>query len=222
MKLAQELIEQLDNNNLYQEETINTLSKMDVGNCILAHLKVEKREFVIANLLRVIGKIGDRKSVPLLLEYYKNSNSNIVRMASIYALEELDDYSVVPIVLKALKDEKVDNVREQMISLIAELTTKQPIEMLIENLQADDSFVREAAAGAIYYICKRPVDILLNNLEEATTSDQKVELIDVLRMIKSRRAIPLLQSMLNDEEKAVRITVEFALKEIEDGYSNDG
>jgi HEAT repeat protein len=219
MNSVTELIDDLNNNNFDQaEEPVKRLIEMgdEISDHILEHLKHEKREFVIANLLRVIGGIGNKNSVPLLLRYYRTSNSSIVRMFSIRTLGEIGDYSVVPEVIQALEHEKVNNIREQLIAAIAELTTKQPVDVLIKSLFEEDSFVREAAAGAIYYICTKPIDTLISNLKQATTSDQKVELIEVLRMVKSSKAIPLLQSMSNDDEEIVRVAIEYALKEIED------
>ena len=223
MDKVQELIEQLDNNKFVQiESVIHSLSMMEEDISVYIHefLKNEKREYVIANLLTVLGKIGDKKSVSLLLQYYKGSDSVVIRRASIKGLADIGDYAIMPYILEALETEKVDIVREELISAIGLLAIAQPLDMLVKNLSAEDSFVREAAAGSIYYLSKHIVDVLLIHLNQANTTDMQVELIEVLRMIRSRRAIPILETMLTDEEKVIRVSAEWALREINEENSS--
>lgn len=217
MKNVDNLIEKLNDNYIDRaEEPIRLLAEM--GNAIypdiLDRLKHEKRDRVVAHLLRVIGRIKGKDAIPLLLDYFYYSDMGFVRQYAVKALEEIGDYAIVAGMIQALEHEKMHWVREQIIHLIGELTVKRPIETLIENLSIEEGFVQEAAADAIYFIHKQITDLLLTRLEHSSNPVEKGELIEVLRMIKSRRAIPILQSMADDADKSIRVRIAFALKEI--------
>ena len=218
MQKIKKLIEKLNTNDLSKmEEPMNTLAEMqdEVRAYLMNHLRYEDRESVIAGLLVVIGRIDGEKSISTMLNYYNNSEYTLVRKYSVRALAEIGDYSVILKMLNALENENESSVQEEIISLIAKLTVKHPLEVLIKSLYAEDSFVQEAAGGAIYYIHKQITDTLLDKLENATTVIEKVELIEVLRMIESKRAIPLLESLVKSDEKIVRAVAKSAIDRIQ-------
>gem|GEM_PF-4451063 len=221
MNRVEELIEELNHHHLDKtEKPISALVEMgeEISEYILEHLKHEKRDVVVANLLKTIGKIRKKESIPLLFEYYRQSDNELVRGFAINALEEIGDYSVLPQILQGLEYEQMDGVREQMISLIAKLAVKHPIEVLIENLYDEEFFVREYAAESIYYISKDIIDILFRFLEAKTTIGEKIEIIEVLRtvMVAGQHAILKLQSMTDHKDERIKNSVENALKEIND------
>ncbi len=214
-----QLVEQLDNNDFQQvNEIVFTLVEMGdaINDCIFESLKDENREFVIRNLIRIIGlqKNSDKKFVELIMEYAKNSESRVVREASFAALEQIGDFAFVSETIKMLHFEEDSSIRESMINLIGELTTKYPVQILIERLVDEDSFVQEAAAEAILNIYQQPIQLLISQLEQTSSSEQKVAIIEVLRMTKSQSAITILQSMINDEDKNISYAAKLALQEI--------
>jgi HEAT repeat protein len=101
-----------------------------------------------------------------------------------------------------------------MVRLIGELTAKYPLQVLIECLTDEDTFVREAAAEAILSIYEQPIVLLIEALKQAKSNEHKVEIIEALRMTQSRLAVPVLTTMADDEDKNIRRVVEFALREI--------
>jgi HEAT repeat protein len=212
-------IELLDTNNSVSiEHIIVELADQskDIDNIIIEYLRTEKRENVIYNLIVVVSRRKETSDemIALLTEFAEKSNNHMIRELAFHALGKLGSYKLVARAIEMLKTEPVDGVRESMVRLIGELTAKYPLQVLIECLTDEDTFVREAAAEAILSIYEQPIVLLIEALKQAKSNEHKVEIIEALRMTQSRLAVPVLTTMADDEDKNIRRVVEFALREI--------
>jgi len=199
------------------DEAVLELSKMgnQLDDVIVHYFRNSDNSFLLYNLIKVIKlrKSASDDIVNLISNFARKSNHNHIRMISFSTLAEVGNYDLVAEIIKMLEQEDDNLIKEEMIYLIGNLNNKYPMEVLIDKLVDNDHFVREQASDAILELHEYPIKKLIDTLKKTESLTQKIEIINTLRLARNKKAIPILESMLNDENEHVRADIEFALKD---------
>lgn len=110
-------------------------------------IKKEGDPFVIASLVKCIGKYGNKKIIPVIEPYLKSADSRI-QANTIEALEMIGDISVYPLIIPLLQD--VDNrVRANAIKALKNCIQVNVIDVLNEMAGSMEVWMRDSAAYAL-------------------------------------------------------------------------
>ena len=98
-------------------------------------------------LTLVLGKIGDRRATPVLIEALQEPMVE-TRIYALLALSELKDRAAVPALITAARDSEKD-VRKTAVFVLGLVGDTQAVPQLVESLKDDASDVRFNAAVAL-------------------------------------------------------------------------
>lgn len=147
---------------------------------------------------RVLGKIGDRRAVPALMEALQ-APSKYVRHYAAWALGTLADRQAVPALMTALRNEDQD-LRRYAAKSLGEIGDRQAALALIVALQDEDGGARQYAAEALGKIRDtRAVPALTATLRDEDSGARRYAAW-ALGNIGDARAVPALTATLWDKD----------------------
>lgn len=173
-------------------------------------------------LTLVLGKLGDARAVPVLVDALKDSVVE-TRIYSLIALAELRDHGSVPAVMAATKDEDKD-VRKTAIYALGEIGDPRALPVLEEALNDQTADIRFNSALALARYGDRNAEPVLRAMLDRPTlnrvqgmrPDQKEEAmiaaIPAYAKLAGKSAAADLQRLATgDESMRVRATAKEAL-----------
>ena len=173
-------------------------------------------------LTLVLGKLGDRRAVPVLVDALHDPVVE-TRIYALVALSELHDPSSVPAVMAAAKDEEKD-VRKTAVYALGQLGDRRAIPLLEESLNDSTADIRFNAALALAHFgddkaqpaLRAMIDRPTLNRVEGMRPDQKEEAmvaaIPAYAKLAGKAAAPELQALASsDESMRVRAAAKEAL-----------
>ncbi|MEM4359453.1 MAG: HEAT repeat domain-containing protein, partial [Candidatus Bilamarchaeaceae archaeon] len=112
-----------------------------------------------------LGKIGDARAVPVLIDALKDKD-RYVRYEAAEALGKIGDARAVPVLIDALKD-KDRYVRYEAAEALGKIGDARAVPVLIDALKDKDRYVRYEAAEALGKIGDaRAVPVLIDALKD--------------------------------------------------------
>lgn len=160
---------------------------------LLDMLKTEKNEYVIATVVKVLGKFGDSRAIPLIKPFLAHYDSR-VRANTVEALGYIQVPEVYELVVGLLVDED-NRVRANVAKLLWKKDKLRVLEKLREMLKGGEDWMRDSAIYALSEIASTESrDILLKILNDddaevqdrVSTALSKVErLIDEISYIEA-------------------------------------
>jgi HEAT repeat protein len=176
-------------------------------------------------LTLVLGKLGDRRAVPVLVDAL---NDPVVetRIYALIAIAELQDPSAVPAVIAATKDDDKD-VRKTAVYALGALGDPRSLPILEQSLNDPAADIRyNAALGLARAGDHRAEPVLRTMIDRASLNrvpgmrpEQKEEAmiaaIPAYAKLAGRNAAPELQALAgSDESMRVRATAKDALEKL--------
>ena len=191
--------------------------------------------------VETLGKIGDKKTIPHLVEMLVDEKSDVCRAAA-FSLKKMGDPvgelvfqgilgdrkaieriildgdpRCFPMLLKALKDREW-KARKFSAFLLGKIMVKEAVEPLIETLRDQDSWVRQSAAEALGKLKdEKAVKDLMRCLADPELEVRGESALS-LGKLKAMEAVPRLIKLLRDAP-SVRENAAQALGEIGDPSS---
>lgn len=180
------------------ESSLEELSQEAVGPLITA-IKEGNNWKIRGIAAKVLGKIGDTKAVPFLIETLNSDKESKVRAWAAFALRELKDKRSLPALLRALKDED-STVRDWSVLALGQVGDAKAVLPLIEVMKGDkEASVRAFAAKALGEISdKQAVEPLISTLHDEDGL-VKTYTAESLGSIGDKRAVAPLCKMLSKE-----------------------
>ncbi len=120
--------------------------------------------YALAALARLLGQIGDRRAVPVLVEVVQHEWRDHVRCAAVEALARLGDSSVVPVLCRVAADPDVA-VRRAALEGLTRFHDPRAIPLWAAALADSDSEVLMCARQALVAVGVQAVPALLKVLE---------------------------------------------------------
>jgi HEAT repeat protein/uncharacterized protein YozE (UPF0346 family) len=161
-----------------------------------------------------LGEVGDRSTVPLLVESLKDSDWH-VRADAVSALIIIEDTSAVPALITALKDSEKE-VRVRAIRALAGMRDTVAVSALIEMLKDSELEVQTQAISALKEIGERSAASALIKLLSDEREDIRADAAGALGKLGDKSVTPLLIKVLKDPSWRVRMNAALALGEIGD------
>ena len=154
----------------------------------LLNMLKDENPFSKKQAIKILGKIGDKSVLPALTDALLNDSDLIVRHAAAQAFQKgLADKSLVPVLIKALKDPDM-YVRGASAATLGIIKDKTAVPALCLALEDKQSHVRWAAAiplGKIGDVSAIPaLKKLLSNQEEP--GNVKIAAKEALRLLESK------------------------------------
>lgn len=151
----------------------------------------------------VLGKIGDRRAVPALLDLLRDCNGH-VRQAAAAALGELKDPGTVGALLPVLAD-IYPNVQERAVKALLQMKEALPRPILLEYLSHDSPAFRSNAAFLLGQLQEeKAIAPLLFLLRDPDQSVRKAA-VDALGCFQSPEVVRHILLALGDESAIVRL-----------------
>lgn len=180
---------------------------------LLAQLE-SKDSDVVRIATTALVKIGDSRAVDRMIEVFKTTDSDAVRLTLVGALGQLTDQKAVPVLIDALTDELpvVRRLAANALGKIGEPAVDQ-LQQVLKT--ADSAELRGLAASTLGAIgSEQAAPLLIAALED---QDQKVQIMSAkaLGQLDDESAVePLIQALHNAPEKVTEAAGD-ALVELE-------
>ena len=205
----------LDSNLSVRRSAAQSAAKIeepDLGDAIVAALKVETDHLVIEYLLEALNKNGGKNAYSLLVQFVEGTDSEL-REIALKALRKLKLQESVPVFTRLL-DDKQPHIRKQAIEQLALLKSNGAIPRLKQMVKADtDEHVRGACARALGDLQDRTsLDLLEAALEDHAVV--RFQAVLALGKIGNTAAGPSLLALLRDPLPEIRYQAVRALGQL--------
>lgn len=164
-----------------------------------------------SNVIKVLGQIGDARSVEVLIAELKSGEPKVQAAAS-EALVAIGQPSVEPL-LGVMETEKAD-VKYWVITTLGQIKDARAIEALFAALRDDDPKVREAATEALIRTQNRRAVELARTELTNSDPDIRVKAVEILGWLGGCEEIDLLIAGLEDSDQNVREEAAWALQRV--------
>ncbi|MFX0141160.1 MAG: HEAT repeat domain-containing protein, partial [Candidatus Hodarchaeota archaeon] len=151
----------------------------------------------------ILGKIGDKKAVKILIELIDDKNP-IVRRNSVRALEKLIEPSDLRHLIEKLGDNNLE-VRKTTIHVLGNIGDKSSVKPLLELLKDPEPDIRRHTVRALYRILKGESSLkTIYNTLKSKNSVLRLEVIKLLGLIENPDSLKYLTSLLNSSNGKIR------------------
>lgn len=169
---------------------------------IISAYKNENQFEIKKALIELMGISGSKKTLDLLINIFNENKNDFFRQVAIEALSLLGFSETLPIILKALKDSKV-NVRYTAADALRWIHSNEKIQPLLDALNDYDSLVRASAAWSLGTSKKN--DLIISSLIQALQKDEdeyvRYNIMKTMEELSDDRFVPILfETIKNDEE----------------------
>ncbi|MBK7993320.1 MAG: HEAT repeat domain-containing protein [Blastocatellia bacterium] len=163
---------------------LSKLGQKDIETRLIANLKDESYSNFHSQIIKALGLLKSKKSIPLLISKLKDKNiERQLRQDIVGTLSVIGGKLATDTIITILKEDSYFFLRSAALKGLSDLMGKQSIPILIPILKGKTESIRSEAAKA------------LGNL-------------------KAKEAIPALNLLLEDDRFYVRYSAKKALKEI--------
>jgi len=181
--------------------------------------KGEDSEIVLRQIVNSLGKMGDSRAIPILIEALKHKDKFVFNTSTKYFLEIVDSGSV-ELLIKYLKD-KHWVVRCYVAEALGKIGDPRAITPLLELLKDKDWDVRSSAAEVFAKIGDSHANPSLVKILEDKDWDVRRCVTDALAKIGGPTAIASLVELLEDSDKDMRRLATISLGKIGDQRAVD-
>ena len=177
---------------------------------LITALKDEKDWLIRRDIIRTLGKIGDKRTVEPLSNVLKNENEYVKKVVA-QALGEIGDVKAVKPLLSLCSASEKSEVRKQAENAILQIG-KPGIPALMSSLENEDAWARSSATSLISRIAgpEEAIELLATFLKyEPITSDRysnRLQIVEYLSEIGGRGVVEILTNLLDDTSHYVRKT----------------
>lgn len=144
-----------------------------------------------------LGRLKDPQAIPVLANILKNDRSSEVRATACKAMASIEDRSVLPPLVAALRD-KAEVVRIAAIESLQAHPRKRIVPALVHVLGDESPIVRRQAARLIgrcgVVKAVSPLSVLLEDPE----ADVRIAVLESLALLGDMAAVPQLGFLLNE------------------------
>lgn len=205
----------LDSNLSVRRSAAQTAAKIeesDLGDAIVAALKVETDHLVVEYLLEALNKNGGKNAYSLLVQFVEGTDTDLRELA-LKALRKLKLQESIPVFTRLL-DDRHPHIRKQAIEQLALLKSNGVIPRLKQMVKADtDEHVRGACARALGDLQdKTSLDLLEAALEDHAVV--RFQAVLALGKIGNTAAGPSLLALLRDSQPEIRYQAVRALGQL--------
>jgi HEAT repeat protein len=143
---AENLLIKLENNDhSIRTEAVEALAQLrntKVVNYLLSHLKTDAHRLVKEGVCKVLGKIGDKKATPALIEMF-DSEYESIRYQAVIAVGRISDPYAVPYLVELLKNKDDSLVRSEAVKALGMIGDPSAFKVLMSILRKEnDRFLK--------------------------------------------------------------------------------
>ena len=160
---------------------------------------------------RALGRIGDERAIPTLLDLCQDENPSVRRRA-VEALGNFDESIVIEKLEEALNDPDA-GVRIYAIKGLTNLKTHHAARIIAQGMRDKNDQVAWSAANALGRIGELAVDSLLNLLSDPKR-EVRYKAVKVLGRIASIRAVNGLNAIYKESDEMLRHHINLSLNQI--------
>jgi len=184
----------------------------------LMNLLKRKHYNIRLEVIEVLGILKAKKAIGSLIEILKDDN-NQIQMKSVEALARIGGDQTLRSISEYLKEKKFQYIINKYVKGVNKKNIKQSLDLIIKNLQDEDSKKRMHLAIALGRINNsKSVDALISLLKDETPWVRESAAIS-LGKIRNKKSIGPLSGLLKDKYFWVRKRAVDILGEIKDSLS---
>ena len=186
---------------LADQRTVNDLIR-------LLEEDLVERTGVWAEIIPVLGRIGDITAIPILVKLAELPDEDwLGRQMAIEALGEIGSPSAVQSLITAFFKTET---REAAVMALTKIKDKRAASVLVSAIQPEEDLeIREAATIGLIELGSDAVQVIheefINFSPEAPQSQKRVWLCEILGTINTKEAKQILQESSNSVDKAVAV-----------------
>jgi len=151
----------------------------------------------------ILGKIGNRDAIPLLINLLKDKNS-IIRVNSVKALGKLTESHEIDIILQVFEDGD-EEVRKAAIFAISDKKNMHALNPLLKLLKDKNKTIRKCSARAIFKLLKETQHLkTLYRCLKSKNRYERREVVKLLGLIGNSESIKYLIKILNSRDGNLR------------------
>lgn len=160
------------------------------------------------NIVHALGKVGDVKAFPHLLDATQDSNAS-VRLKAVVALGQLGDIRAIDALINCLDD--VIDIAWQARDVL-EFFGSVALPKLIQCLQSGSVQQRELSASILGSIGDSlGVESLIEAMD-TTSEDVQLAIMDALGQIGDQRALPVIEEMTTNDDRRIQAMAKIVLE----------
>lgn len=179
---------------------------------LVEYVQAERDEFVLAEVLKILGMIGKEEIIPVLEGFLAHRDSRI-RSNAAEALEEIGGKLVVKSLVPLLEDDD-NRVRATVAKIVSKHGETNVLATVAGMLRSVEIWMRESATYALAYIpFEEAVDLLLEAMLDVNPDVQK-KAIAGLGNLRPRKAIEYLNRIVASGEPSLMEAARHALEKI--------
>jgi len=179
----------------------------DLGDAALGALSaglLSEEELVREKCASVLGKLKNKRAVPLLILALESEKSRRVRLSYVKALGEIGDERAF-FVLKRYAESSRKDERSEAVGALGHLRDRRAFMSILSSLMDSESAVRQKAAGALLALGdKGGAYFLERTLRLDASAEVRAVAASALSYLAGRDCIPFLVGALEDEDAQVR------------------
>lgn len=182
-------------------EVLNKVKDRSVINELLGYLRDEDW-WVRETIAETLGEIGGEEVIDTMIDFLGDKDANVRR----YAVEILAQNKAVKAfkpLTQLLKDPDWW-IREKVVEALGQIGDQKAIPLLIKLLSVPE--LRWAGVIALGELkAEQGTDALIKLFETEDTREGKLEIMDALQKIKGKKVIALMEHLIGDENKSIRL-----------------
>ena len=179
---------------------------------LVEYAQVERDEFVLAEVLKILGMIGKEEIIPVLEGFLAHRDSRI-RSNAAEALEEIGGKLVVKSLVPLLEDDD-NRVRATVARIVSKHGETNVLTTVAGMLRSVEIWMRESATYALGFIpYEEAVDLLLEAMLDVNPEVQK-KAIAGLGNLRPRKAVEFLNRIIASGDPSLTTSAQQALEKI--------
>lgn len=179
---------------------------------LVEYAQAEQDEFVLAEVLKILGMIGKEEIIPTLEAFLAHRDSRI-RSNAAEALEEIGGKLVVKSLVPLLEDDD-NRVRATVAKIVSKHGETNVLSTVAGMLRSVEIWMRESATYALAYIpYEEAVDLLLEAMLDVNPEVQK-KAIGGLANLRPRKAVEFLNRIVASGDPSLVPEAQKALEKI--------
>jgi HEAT repeat protein len=176
------------------------------------YAQAERDEFVLAEVVRILGMIGKEEIIPVLQGFLQHRDSRI-RSNAAEALEEIGGKQVVKSLVPLLEDDD-NRVKATVAKIVSRHGETNVLHTVAGMLRSVEIWMRESATYALGFIpYEEAVDLLLEAMLDVNQEVQK-KAIAGLANLKPKKAVEFLHRIIASGDPALMPPAQIALDRI--------
>ncbi|MDD5091625.1 MAG: HEAT repeat domain-containing protein [Candidatus Wallbacteria bacterium] len=180
---------------------------------LLDLLKREENNYVKAALLKTLGKLGNKKLLPVIVPFFNDSDSRVVAN-SIEAIELIGDRSVADKVRHLLGHQEI-RVRVNAAKALWKFGFIEALDELLRMIEAKESWVRDSVIYALGEInTPQTRKVLCQHLGSEEEESIRIKIIEILGKIGDEQSIPFLRECLKGKSLRLAESAQLAISGI--------